>query len=76
VTLLEQIAQERTNQTLYTALGATIEATAREISRELLQDPGFREELKTAARQSFRRAVRDLRRKGRGKASGKKGGRA
>lgn len=61
MTLLEQIAQQRTNEVIYTAVSVTIEKIASEAARDLLQDPVFKEELKAAARQSLSRAVRDLR---------------
>lgn len=60
MTLLEQLAQERTNETLFTSLSATIEATARMIAQEILADPAFRVELKTFTQHSISRAMRDL----------------
>jgi hypothetical protein len=66
VTLLEEIAQQRTNQTLVTVLNATIEKIATDAARELLRDPVFRATLKAAATGSIRRGVRDLLRNGRG----------
>ena len=62
MTLLETIAQQRTNEVVYTAISVTIEKIAAEVAHDLLRDPAFREELKTAARASMGRAVRDLRR--------------
>ncbi len=64
MTLLEQIAQQRTNDVVYTAISVTIEKIAAEIARELLREPAFKEELKTAARSSIGRAFRDLRSNG------------
>ena len=64
MTLLEQIAQQRTNDVVYNALSVTIERVAAELSRELLDDPGVRAELKAAVVQSFGRTVRDLRKNG------------
>jgi pantoate kinase len=62
MTLLEQLAQERTHAVISTAVSVAIEKMAEEAAREILQDPSFRAELKAAARQSFGRAIRDLRR--------------
>lgn len=64
MTLLQEIAQQRTNDVVYTAISLTIEKIASEVAREILREPGFRNELKTAARQSIGRAFRDLRRNG------------
>lgn len=58
--LLEQLAQERTNETLFTTLSATIEATARMIAQEILADPAFRAQLKAFTQRSVERAMRDL----------------
>jgi len=63
-TLLEQIAQQRTNDVVYTAISLTVEKIAAEVARDLLREPAFREELKAVARQSLGRAFRDLRRNG------------
>ena len=60
MTLLERIAQQRTNDVVYSAISVTIEKIASEISRELLKEPAFKEELKTLARKSITRAFRDL----------------
>lgn len=65
MTLLEQIAQQRTNHVVYTAISLTIEKIAAEVARELLREPAFKEELKTIARRSIGRAFRDLHRNGR-----------
>jgi len=64
MTLLEQIAQQRTNEVVYSALSLTIEQIATEISRELLKEPAFKDELKALARQSIGRAFRDLHKNG------------
>jgi hypothetical protein len=64
MTLLEEVAQQRTNQTLVTVLNATIEKIATDAARELLRDPVFRATLKAAATGSIRRGVRDLLRNG------------
>ena len=61
MTLLEELAQTRTNQTLITSLEATIEATARELAKEILADPAFRAELKAFTQRSAGRAMHDLR---------------
>lgn len=61
MTLLERIAQQRTNDVVYTAISLTIEKIAAEVSREILRDGAFRQELKTIARQSLTRSFRDLR---------------
>lgn len=65
MTLLEQIVQQRTNETLVTAVSATVEKIAAEAAREILQDPVFRAELKAVATASFGRAMRDVRRQAR-----------
>jgi len=62
MTLLEQLAQQRTNAVISTAVSVAIEKVAEEAAREILSDPAFRAELKTLARQSMGRAMRDLRR--------------
>lgn len=62
MTLLEQLAQHRTNAVIDTAVSLAIEKIAAETARDLLQDPAFREELRTLARQSVSRTMRDLRR--------------
>lgn len=64
MTLLEQIAQQRTNDVIYTAISLTIEKIAAEVSREILREPAFKEELKALARQSIGRALRDLHKNG------------
>lgn len=64
MTLLEQIAQQRTNDVVYTAISLTIEKIAAEITRELLREPAFKQELKALARQSLGRAFRDLHKNG------------
>jgi pantoate kinase len=69
MTLLEEIAQQRTNDVVYSAISLTIEKLASEITRELLKEPAFKEELKALARRSLSRAFRDLHTNGR-----KKGG--
>jgi hypothetical protein len=61
LTLLEQIAQQRTNDVVYTAVSVTIEKIAAETARAILQEPGFREELKAIALRSLGRTFRDLR---------------
>lgn len=71
MTLLEQIAQQRTNDVVYSAISLTIEKIASEITRELLKEPAFKEELKALARRRLSRAFRDLHTNGRG---AKKGG--
>jgi hypothetical protein len=65
MTLLERIAQHRTNEVVYTAISLTIEKIASEVSREILREPAFKAELKAVARQSLGRAFRDLRTNGR-----------
>jgi pantoate kinase len=65
MTLLEQIAQHRTNDVVYSAVSITIEKIAAEVSRELLREPAFRDELKAAARLAIGRSFRDLRMNGR-----------
>jgi pantoate kinase len=65
MTLLEEIAQQRTNEVVYTSVAVTIEKIASEAARELLRDPAFKAELKLAAQRSIGRAFRDLRRTGR-----------
>jgi hypothetical protein len=65
MTLLEQIAQQHTNEVVYTAISLTIEKIATETASDLLRDPVFREELRVLARQSAARAFRDLRKNGR-----------
>lgn len=62
--LLEEIAQQRTNDVVYTAISLTIEKIATEIARDLLREAAFKEELKALARQSISRAFRDLHRTG------------
>lgn len=64
MTLLERIAQQHTNDVVYSAISVTIEKIASEISREILRDPAFKAELKALARQSITRAFRDLHRNG------------
>jgi len=49
---------------VHNALSVTIETIASEIARELLREPAFKAELKQMAQMSFRRAVRDLHKKG------------
>jgi hypothetical protein len=75
MTLLEQIAQQRTNEVVYTAVSLTIEKIAAEAARELLRDPVFKADLKTIARQSIGRAFRDLRSTSRRTTRTKKGDR-
>ncbi len=65
MTILEQIAQQRTNEVVYTAISLTIEKIATEVARELLREPAFKDELKALARRSIGRAFRDLHRNGR-----------
>jgi pantoate kinase len=65
MTLLEQIAQQRTNEVVYTSVAVTIEKIASEAAREILRDPAFKAELKLAAQRSIGRAFRDLRSNGR-----------
>lgn len=62
--LLEQIAQQRTNDVVYTAISLTIEKIATEVAREMLREPAFRDELKMLARKSMGRAFRDLHKNG------------
>lgn len=62
MTILEQLAHQRTQAVISTAVSVAIEKMAEEAAREILQDPTFRAELKAAARQSFGRAIRELRR--------------
>lgn len=64
MTLLEEIAQSRTNEVVYLAISLTIEKIATEVTRELLREPAFKEELKAMARQSLGRAFRDLHQNG------------
>ena len=65
MTLLERIAQQRTNEVVYTAISLTIEKIATEVARELLREPAFKDELKALARRSIGRTFRDLHRNGR-----------
>lgn len=60
--LLQQIAQRRTDDVVYSAIGLTIEKIAAEAAAELLKDAAFREELRALARQSVARAFRSLHR--------------
>jgi len=62
MTLLERLAQQHTNEVVVSAISVTIEKIATEAARDILSEPGFREELKELARQSIGRAFRDLRR--------------
>jgi pantoate kinase len=62
MTLLEQLAQHRTNAVISTSVSLAIEKMAEEAAKEMLQDPAFRAELKRLAQQSFGRAIRDLQR--------------
>jgi hypothetical protein len=66
MTQLERLAQERTHDVVSTTISLTIEKIASEIARELLQDPGFKQELRGLARRSFGRTVKQLRRSPRG----------
>jgi hypothetical protein len=65
MTILEQLAQQRTNAVLSTAVSVAIEKIAEEASREILSDPVFRAELKALAKVSVARTMRDLKRNGR-----------
>jgi len=60
VTLLEQIAQQRTNEVVYTSISVTIEKIAADAARDILRDPIFKATLKAAAMMSVKRATRDL----------------
>jgi len=60
MTLLEQIAQQRTNEVIYTSVSLTIEKIATEAARDILRDPAFKSRLKAIAEQSVARAFRDL----------------
>ena len=62
MTLLAQLAQQRTNAVISTAVSLAIEKMAEETARDILRDPVFREELRALARQSVSRAMRDLHR--------------
>lgn len=58
MTLLERIAHQRTNDGVSPAISLTLETIAAEVSRDLLRDRAFREDLKTIARQSLTRKPR------------------
>ena len=60
MTLLEQIAQQRTNDVVYTSVSLTIEKIATEAAKAILQTPGFREALQSMALASVARSFRDL----------------
>jgi hypothetical protein len=65
MTILERLAQQRTNDVVYSAISLTIEKIAAEAAREMLNDPAFKAELKLLARQSIARVTRELHRNGR-----------
>lgn len=62
MTLLEQLAQNRTNAVMSTAVSLAIEKMAEETARDILRDPAFREELRDLALKSVGRAMHELRR--------------
>jgi hypothetical protein len=72
VTHLEKLIQAHVQHATVSTLSTATEKIAEDMSREILKDPAWREEMQTLIRQHFADTITALRRNGRGRTRKKK----